>query len=571
MAVSMKTKAAMKPSKVVKPKATKRRSTVTTKRHRFEGFSERIAKLKIDPIRRRRGAEDLDEPTGVTATYFGRSLVEWRDLNLSVTFTAFAKEVAPYCDSLPMVLHNEAKIMEILVVYIERADELAMEPLLKLTSDFAHDLDVRFEKHFAIAVSTITAVAAKHQDPAVVEWSFTCLAWLFKYLSRLLVPDLRPLYDLLSSYLGKQTQKPFIIRFAAESLSFLVRKAAATYDRDVDPLDRIMAHMLSDEVATGDQRTADLLRQGVMTTLIEAIRGVQSGIHSSGLATIKSLLKATRHTVGPARTTAQSIVMGTLTSLIHNTNSNTFQPVLETILDDIVILPPVDDQGIQLAAQLLFTSVSVRKGTRVAQWKSVMTTLKALFEQADALLSLEDSTASIILSTLAVVIQSATMDAIMTMLSLIEASRTHKWESHFLDFCDLCSRLGREKFELFVMPQLQKFIIEQWGSRKSDIYRLLPHVRGAADQRQIQAPTELQSDLVARIATTIGSANASELDLATADSLMRATSCLEMNQEQIGKLKSVLARTVTDTLEDRDTADDPVSYTHLTLPTKRIV
>ncbi|KAK4555996.1 U3 snoRNP protein [Recurvomyces mirabilis] len=551
----MKTKAA-KPSKVVKPKATKRRSTITTKRHRFEGFSERIAKLKIDPIRRRRNAEELDELTEETAAYFGRSLTEWRDLNLSATFTAFAKEVAPSCDSLPMVLHNEAKIMETLTAYIEKADELAMEPLLKLMSDFAHDLDVRFEKHFATAVSTIAEVAAKHQDPAVVEWSFTCLAWLFKYLSRLLVPDLRPLYDLLSPYLGKQTQKPFIIRFAAESLSFLVRKAAATYDRDTEPLDRIITHMLSDESAIGDQRTADLLRQGIMTTLTEAIRGVQGGIHSGGLAIVRSLLKATRRTMGPARSTAQSIIIGTLTSLIHNTNSITFQPVLETILDEIALSPPDDDQEIQLAAELLFTAVSVRKGTRVAQWKPVVTALKALFEQADVLPSLEKPTASIILSILAVTIQSATMDAIMTMVSLVGAGRKGKWEQHFLDFCDLCSRLGRERFEQFVMPQLQKFIIEQWGSSSTEIYRLLPHVHGAAEQRQIQAPTDLQSDLVTRLAATLGGANASELDLATADSLMRATSCLGMNEKQISQLELVLARIVKSALEDRNTAGD---------------
>ncbi|KAI6904556.1 putative HEAT repeat protein, partial [Hortaea werneckii] len=262
MGPSSKSKAG-KPSKVVKPKKSNRKPTVTTKNHRYQSFSERIAKLKIDPIRRRRAVEEREELSEETDTYFGRSLQEWRDLNLSTTFTTFSREVGPFCDNLPVLLHNEAKIMDLLVAYIERADALAMEPLLSLMSHFAHDLDTRFEKHFERAVATITAVAAKHPDPAVVEWSFTCLAWLYKYLSRLLAPDLRPLYNLMAPYLGKEQQKSFVIRFAAESLSFLLRKAAATYERDEVPLDRIVSHILQDCLDSREQRSADLYRQGV--------------------------------------------------------------------------------------------------------------------------------------------------------------------------------------------------------------------------------------------------------------------------------------------------------------------
>ncbi|KAJ8608029.1 hypothetical protein MRB53_039935 [Persea americana] len=45
-------------------------------------------------------------------------------------------------------------------------------------------LDVRFEAHFDLAVRTVASVASQHADLQVVEWCFNCLAWLFKYLSR---------------------------------------------------------------------------------------------------------------------------------------------------------------------------------------------------------------------------------------------------------------------------------------------------------------------------------------------------------------------------------------------------
>jgi U3 small nucleolar RNA-associated protein 20 len=119
MAATGKRQKVMKPSKVVKPKKSTRRSTVSHKNHRFQSFSERISKLKIDPIRRRRNAEDREELSQENATYFGRSLEEWSDLNLSRTFTAFAKEVSPLCDGLAVVLHSEEKIMDLLVQYIQ--------------------------------------------------------------------------------------------------------------------------------------------------------------------------------------------------------------------------------------------------------------------------------------------------------------------------------------------------------------------------------------------------------------------------------------------------------------------
>ena len=123
-----------KPTTVVKPKKDTKRTTTTTKNHRWQPFSQRIANLRIDPIRRKRAQVDSEALSEETDTYFGRSLIEWRDLNLSETFASFAKEAAPLCDNLPSVLYNEEKIMDLLAEYIGKADALAMEPLLSLLS-----------------------------------------------------------------------------------------------------------------------------------------------------------------------------------------------------------------------------------------------------------------------------------------------------------------------------------------------------------------------------------------------------------------------------------------------------
>ena len=351
----------------MKPKTSRKGSTISSKNHRFQPFSERIVKLKIDPVRRRRNVEAQEEITEEDTTYFGKSVEEWKDLNLSQTFTAFAKDASPLCDSLPMVLYNEEKLVELLLSYIKKEDGLSMEPLLSLLSHLAHDLDHRFEKHFQTAVATILAVAARHQDPAVIEWSFTSLAWLFKYLSRVLAPDLRPLYDLMSPYLGKAPQKPFIVRFAAESLSFLVRKAAAIYQKDKTPLGLIIYHILDDCQNEEHTGSASLHAQGIMTLLTETMKGPQNSIHSQGLAIFQCMLQKLESQSNENQAAIMEITTGVLTSLIHHTTPETFQPIFGTILGHMENSATSGKvNGEDIWARILFTMVGSPKGCTCA-------------------------------------------------------------------------------------------------------------------------------------------------------------------------------------------------------------
>ncbi|KAK0660158.1 U3 small nucleolar RNA-associated protein 20 [Lasiodiplodia hormozganensis] len=276
-----------KTDRVSKPK---KGGTESSRKHHFESFSQRIAKLNIDPIRRTTRRVD-DHDLSTSTSYLKNSFEEWKDLNLSENFNAFSRELDPLCESLPQILHHADRIMDLLIRYIEKRDALSLEPLLSLVSHFAHDLGVRFEKYFARAVQTVCQVAAKHSDIEVIEWSFTCLAWLFKYLSRLLVPDLRPLYDLMAPLLGKEHQKSFVTRFAAESMSFLVRKAGASYHRDKEPLQIIVSHALSDLEALAQRDDASQYQQGLMSLFVDSVKGIQNGLHSSAEAILKVLLE----------------------------------------------------------------------------------------------------------------------------------------------------------------------------------------------------------------------------------------------------------------------------------------
>ena len=553
-------KKARKPSKVVKPKANPKRTTTSTRNHRFQSFSERIANLKIDPIRRRRNAEDREELSEDTATYFGRSLEEWRDLNLSKTFTAFAREAAPLCDSLPVMLHNEEKIMDLLLSYIEKRDGLALEPLLSLLTHFAHDLDTRFEKYFQRAVATVTAVAASHDDPAVIEWSFTRLAWLFKYLSRVLVPDLRPLYDLMLPYLGKQTQKPHIIRFAAESLSFLVRKAAATYEKDQKPLNFILSHMLQDCQRESHSDSADLHRQGVMTLLTETIKSVQGGIHSAGLAVLQSMLGQLEKYSTTNCEAIMEITTGVLTSLIHHTDAETFKPVFETAVGFATATPlstRLDLVG--PVSQMIFTIATVRKGTRVSDWTKLITVLGTLVHLGQDSAEIDAKARYSVLSAVAVTLQSATIDAILPGLDIFEKMRKGQWRPYFLQFCDLYARLGHERFRSFLLPQFQKFVLEDWNTNVDDLAFLLPRL--PLHGQKLACLHALQDWILGHVEglESASDENPSSADLASANVVLSAMPHLKIKDSTREQVQTVLLKGVRRALE---TADDQVDDYH---------
>ena len=428
--------------------------TVSSKKHRFESFNQRIAKLHIDPVRRARH-QDIDKANlSSTASYFGSGLEKWRDLNLSEDFVAFVQEVEPLCDSLAQIVHYHQQIMDILVKYIERRDALSLEPLLGLLSNLAHDLGTKFEMHFSRAVTLVTSLAAKHPDVEVIEWSFTCLAWLFKYLSRLLVPDLRPLYDIISPLIGKEPQKLHITRFAAEAMSFLIRKAALGYQSNRLPLDTIISHIFSDLNATRDQDTR-LYQYGLMTLFADSIKGINTKIHSCGLTIYCCLLDLMIDQNTIASPDWKAIVHGVTINLIHHTDGQTFQPVLNLIYDRIEKLThSVKPHLVSIYGELLFIVAVVRKGSRIQESKPMVDSLVLLVAQlskTDASVPAQDL--EIIAKATAVIFQYSPLDLVIPHFGLTIGLITSKSQCDtFLSFCNYFCDLGRDRFQSLLAP-----------------------------------------------------------------------------------------------------------------------
>ncbi|KAH0538303.1 hypothetical protein FGG08_005077 [Glutinoglossum americanum] len=454
--------------------------TASSRHHSFQSFSQRIAKLTIDPIRRVRRHDLESEGLSTTASYLRNSLERWIELNLSENFSQFVREVSPLCESLPQLLHFEDRIIDLLLGYIAKRDPLSLEPLLSLLSQFAHDLGVRFERHFSRAVTLVSSLAAKHSDIEVIEWSFTCLAWLFKYLSRLLVPDLRPLFDIISPLLGKEHQKSFVTRFAAEAMSFLVRKAGATRNRDVSPLELFVHHALRDLKGIVDLKNITPYQEGLMELFSDAIKGVQGGIHSTGDTVFGCLLEASQNRGGGENQYAEGIVAGVLVSLIHHSDAEIFTPILNAILSSAVRSTLENDpEKMRYLARLVSIVVTTRRGSRISNWGPILDITVKFLEGLPAAQGGQAAPDSILewqLFTLtAETLQSSPIEVVIPRLRpILEMVSKERHIRLFLPFCSYFAELGSERFRSMVLPYFEKFVITYWGQSRNELSVLIP-------------------------------------------------------------------------------------------------
>ena len=450
-----------------KPVKRFKTGTETTKTHRFEGFSQRIAKLKIDPIHRVRRAS-FGEDEGETTSYFRSALDHWVDMNLSDNFTQFTRRVNSLSESLAQIVYHEEKIMGLLVEYIEKRDQHSLEPLLSLLAQFARDLGVRFEKHFAAAVTLVASVAATHPDIEVVEWSFTCLAWIFKFLSRLLVPDLRQLLGIMTPYLGKERQKSFVARFAAESMSFLIRKAGLVYYKNKAPLENAVTFLYDDISKTAeDAKNVESYKEGLMVMFSDAIKGVNNGIHSNGIDVLRCVLDKLPPSSENHNEPAE-VASGLVINLIHHTTPETFGPVLDTVKEYIEARShESSNPNIPECCRLIFVCVVTRKGARITNWKTVHQVLVSLLQQVSASPEQHVEAITQLITAAAYALQMSPMDEMLPFLRpLMDLVHTGPLSKYFLFFCTIFSEWGSERFQSLLLPYFQKFINSRWHEKE---------------------------------------------------------------------------------------------------------
>ncbi|KAF5898818.1 small subunit processome component 20, partial [Clarias magur] len=329
----------------------------------FLTFSERLANVNIDVIHRidRTGsyAEEVD-------TYFFEGCIKWRDLNLTDHYTAFSREVFHKSQSFHMLVFHQNAIVESLKTHLSVKKSLAFQPLLDLVVQFARDLQADFYPHFPDFFIIITSLL-ETQDTEVLEWAFTCLSYLYKYLWRLMVKDMDKIYSLYSKLLAHK--KEHIRNFAAESFSFLMRKVA-----DFDSLFTLMF---------SDLEKYPQKAEGVGQLIFEMCRGVCNMFHSCTSTALPVALRK----LGPSGEgdivlpwdsikEALDHMAESSANYVAKENFLVFWDSLQACMKDLLLKLEVGDsnQTSQHIERILFiyhTLVEYRKGAKITNPQSV--------------------------------------------------------------------------------------------------------------------------------------------------------------------------------------------------------
>ncbi|KAK7901998.1 hypothetical protein WMY93_018767 [Mugilogobius chulae] len=248
---------------------------------RFLTFAERLANVNIDVIHRIDRTGSYSE---AIETYFSEGLTKWRDLNLTEHFTTFLKEVTNKCQSFNLLVFHQKSIVESLKMHLAIKNSL-------LVVQLARDLQADFYPHFPSFFLLITTLLDT-KDTELLEWAFTCLSYLYKYLWRHMVKDMVNIYSLYSTLLAHK--KEHIKMFAAESFSFLMRKAP--------DFDALLNHVFSDLQQHPEKA------EGTGQLLFEMCKGVRNMFHS---CTANALSVALRK-LGPTTCSGLSLPWDTI-------------------------------------------------------------------------------------------------------------------------------------------------------------------------------------------------------------------------------------------------------------------
>lgn len=162
-----------------------------------------------------------------------------------------------------MVIYHKQQLVDTLIEYIGKSDELSLQPVLDLTVQLSRDLQQDFYPFFPSFFNAI--VRLLNQETTIIEWAFQTLSYLFKFLWRYMLKDLNNVYELYSP-LFDQSRKQYIRNFAAESFAFIMRKV-----EDKNELFNFLVTRIENNPHE---------KEGIGRLIFEMFRGIKQGFNA---------------------------------------------------------------------------------------------------------------------------------------------------------------------------------------------------------------------------------------------------------------------------------------------------
>lgn len=351
------------------------KSTESSRRHGFQSFRERIDSIRIDP-NLDLSARPFDE---VESSHFLSTLEHWKEVNISGNFSDFLDKVEIYSQSLPQILHHKTLIFTALYDHIKIKDIHSIQPLLELLAQFVHDLGDDFMEFYPQCLSLLVEVALatnpndqqnNRNSSNQLQWVFNCLAFIFKYLGKILIKDLLPTMQILYSLLTLH-KKTYVSRFCVEALSYLIRKLK------IDDLTTIIKFTLNDDILSNDDYCESLA-----TLYSEAAISTKGNFHTKAKLVILKLLQVTFDMdEGDIQLKSISIIANILLDVVNHGTIESCSKYYELVIEFLV--DAMNKENCLLPVSQLLTSMSfAESGKRVSSWTALISATNLLVEKS---------------------------------------------------------------------------------------------------------------------------------------------------------------------------------------------
>ncbi|XP_023019456.2 LOW QUALITY PROTEIN: small subunit processome component 20 homolog [Leptinotarsa decemlineata] len=437
----------------MKNKSTHHKDSNTFK---FLTFSERIAQIDVDVFHK--VAHEYESQSDENESYFYQTIIKWNVLNLSEAYDSFRKEIrADNLVTLPQILISKDRVIEILLKHLKLQNPLSIQTLLDLVVAIAKDLHKEFYVYFPKFLEVLIYLLDTKCSQQL-EWTFTCLAYLFKILWRHLIKDINVVFKALLPLLS-DNKPDYINSFAAESFSFVARKVK---DK------KTFLNLLVRSVKNEEDGIA-----GCGKLLFQVIYGVEGQFHSCADSFFLLLLESLSD-VKQNQDVLFRIMEGVVSNIlahVHPQKSDllwsTFVVVLKNLTEKYKIGQGTSViKDIDIILKLVGQSVEYKNGkflqNPVVLVETLMELLNVCNEEKDALLTITQICILLLVSKNVKISQEQASLLIRKLLSI-----THK--SVFLYFVDNISTYSY--FERNVLPNFLRLCVK--NQLDSDCFQIL--------------------------------------------------------------------------------------------------
>ncbi|CEP63954.1 Utp20p LALA0_S09e06238g [Lachancea lanzarotensis] len=426
-------------------------ATKSSKRYRYSSFKDKIDNLRIEPAR------DLSKRVHdhVETSHFLASFEHWEDINLSAGFTSFTDDVRPLVQTLPQLLFHEDQVFDHLHDKISLHDEHSLQPLLDLLSQFCHDLGPDFMKFYEKAMRMLTNLldaAIQFESSNVFEWVFNCVAYIYKYLSRILAQDLLPTFNLLFPILSHR--KEYLSRFSAEVLSFLVRKTKQ----------KSLEHFVNNTFEQLRGAEDESIYDGLRVLYTEALISKGESLHSKFELMMGVLIRAALQSTG--NPSCISLMADVILNIVRHASIENASQVYDITLAAIDAY--LDDSSVNVNCTVrLLTSLSfAESGKKTSSWSNLIASVNKVVGHPNA-----DTIAPEDLALLfCFILRNAALPDLAQCHRLFFSIYLEKFTDDFLGFFRLALKYDKDRVLSFGgAKSLQRFINMSWRTQSKKI------------------------------------------------------------------------------------------------------